>query len=152
MRKQFFNLLAEKAKHDPYIILLVGDMGYSYVEKFADKYPNQYINCGLTEQSMIGIACGLADMGFKPYVYSTVNFLIFRSYEQIRNDVCYMNRNVKLVGSLGGEACRKLGFTHNIEEDEDYGILENLPNMKTFLNLDLSDFVEHMGPSYIRLI
>ena len=127
MRKQFFKTLSKLAEKNKDIIILVGDLGYSFMEKFAEKYPDQFINCGIIEQSMVGIAAGLALAGKKPYVYSGMPFLLFRAYEQIRNDVCYNNLNVKLIGY---SASGFLGFTHNLEGTENVeDLLKNLPDL-----------------------
>ncbi len=149
MRQQFINLLSEKAKSDPKTILIVGDVGFNFIEDFAKKFPNQFLNCGIQEQTMIGIACGMADEGWKPYVYSMINFVLFRPFEQVRNDVFYGNRNVKLLGVKGSEAYKLLGFSHNIEENEDYNVLQDMPNYVTYGHL--GQFMESFGPGYFRL-
>jgi transketolase len=123
-RKKFFIALRKLAAQDKDIIFLTGDLGYSYMEDFQAEFPDQFINCGCIEQSMIGIAVGLAMAGKKPYVYSTLNFLLFRALEQVRNDVCYMENNVKLIGvSMSGF----IGFTHNrLHETEDVALCKNI--------------------------
>ena len=109
LRKQFFNCLSELAS-DKDVILLVGDLGYGFVKEYVWRFPKQYINCGVIEQSMVGIAAGLALGGKKPYVYSGSIFLIARAYEQIRDDICYNKLDVKLIGT---GASQFLGFSHN---------------------------------------
>jgi transketolase len=123
-RNIFFKTLEELAKKDKDIIFLTGDLGFSYMENFQKKFPDQFINCGTIEQSMIGIAVGLAKAKKKPYVYSTLNFILFRALEQIRNDVVCANHNVKLIGvSMSGF----LGFSHNmLHEKEDINICNNI--------------------------
>lgn len=139
MRGRLLNLILE----DPKSFFLTGDMGYNYVEPLAKT--DKYLNCGVMEQTMVGVACGLADEGYTPYVYSTVNFLLFRAYEQIRNDVAYGNRNVKLLGHKGSDAYKKLGFTHNFEE----GAVERLLG---HLNIEIVDNLKDLikpGPKFI---
>jgi len=155
-RKEFFKILCELAKKDKDIIFLTGDLGYSFFEEFQDKFPKQFINCGVIEQSMVGIAAGLALSGKKPYCYSTVPFLLYRALEQIRSDVCYQNLNVKFVGvSISGF----VGFSHNLggkENEED--LLKNLPNIKRYypktekeLKSALLKMYKSNNPAYIRL-
>ena len=130
LRIQFFENLINLAEKDKQIIFLTGDLGYSKFEKFRDKFPKQFINCGCVEQSMVGIAAGLALSGKKPYVYSTAPFLLFRALEQIRDDVCYQNLNVKIVGT---SASGLLGWSHNLEGTENQDdILKNFPNLQRY--------------------
>lgn len=129
MRKAFIESLTKLAQEDDRIILMVGDVGFSYIEEFGEQFPNQFINCGVTEQSMMGMAAGLALAGWKPYVYSMIPFVTMRCYEQVRNDVCYHNANVKIIGVRGSVHYKFLGFSHNITEDEDVNILSHLPNL-----------------------
>jgi len=150
MRARFISSLTKLAEKDPKVILIVGDVGFNFIEDYAKKFP--FLNCGIMEQSMIGIACGMADEGWKPYVYSMINFVLFRPYEQVRNDVAYGNRNVKLFGVKGSEAYKMLGFSHNIEEGEDYKTLKGLPNMTVYRDEGkLEDAMTIPGPSYFRL-
>lgn len=158
MRKVFFKVLEELAAKDGKVIFLTGDVGFSYSESFAAKYPNQYLNCGITEQTMMGIAAGLAYTGWKPYVYSMANFVIFRAYEQLRGDVCYTNANVKIIGVRGGDSYKHLGYMHNISENEDAKVLVSLPNIdiripdsEDSLMNDLLQTYESGVPTYIRL-
>ena len=85
------------AVKDERVILVTMDVGYSYLEQFAEKYPKQYLNAGVTEQAAMGLCAGLAKTGWKPYLYSMIPFVCMRNYEQLRNDVCYNNANVKLI-------------------------------------------------------
>lgn len=145
LRRQFFWEILKLAKEDPDIIVLTGDLGYSFYEEFARELPDQFINCGCIEQSMIGIAAGLALAGKKPYVYSGTIFLVCRAYEQIRDDVAYANLNVKLIGT---GASGFLGFTHNWNEQEnELDLLKNLPNLRMGTLEDLNT----PGPIFIRL-
>jgi transketolase len=152
LRKEFFEQMSEIAERDKDVIVLVGDLGYSFMESYAEKYPKQFINCGIAEQNMIGVASGLARAGKKPYVYSGSIFLCMRAYEQIRDDVAYQNLNVKLIGT---GASGFLGFTHNMSEMEnEYDLLKNLPNLDLFFPKDsdlLKEALLNDNPTYIRI-
>ena len=98
MRKAFSEWITNKADKDKNIILIVGDIGYKIFDKYRSKFPDRFINIGICEQSMIGVAAGMALKGLKPYVYTITPFLIERPYEQIKVDIYCNNVNVKLVG------------------------------------------------------
>ena len=157
-RTIFVEKLIELAEKDDRIYLLNDDTGFSLLEEFEKKFPDRYVNCGIAEQNYMGIAAGLALMGKKPYVYGIIPFCTMRCYEQIRNDVCYHNLDVKILGVGGFQYYKFLGFTHNPDYDEDLKIMEILPNMKVY-NSDNPDEVEKIaletyqnnGPAYIRL-
>ena len=97
MRTAFIRTLTDLARVDKRIYLLVGDLGYSVVEPFAEEFPNRFINVGVAEQNMTGVATGLALCGNIVFTYSIGNFPTMRCLEQIRNDVCYHKANVKIV-------------------------------------------------------
>lgn len=157
-RQIFFETLDELAARDPRIILIVGDVGFSYLDSFIEKHPEQYINAGVTEQSFMGIAAGLSLSNWKPYVYSMIPFVTMRNYEQLRNDVCHHNANVKVLGVRGSVHYRFLGFSHNVTpEDEDVRILSHLPNLKIYtpkvenVRQAILESYESPHPCYIRL-
>jgi len=159
-REVFVKWLSKKTKEDPSIILIVADVGFGYLEEFAKEFPNNFLNVGVIEQSMIGIAAGLAKKGFKPYCYSMIPFILFRPYEYVRNDLCYHDLNVKLMGVQGSEHYKFLGFSHNIlkEENEDLVILSLLPNMTAYVPKEieqieqmLEKMYESSHPCYMRL-
>ena len=133
-RKQFVSWLIKRAEKDKKILLLIGDLGFGFLKDFADKFPNRFINCGIIEQSMVDIASGLALMGFKPFVYSTSTFLIFRALEQIRNELGYQRLDVTLVGTAGPQY-HFLGYTHVIQDDEDIKVLEALNKKIKYIRL-----------------
>lgn len=137
MRKTFIETLTKLAEKDDKIILVVGDVGFSFMEDFKKRFPKQFLNCGIMEQSMMGIATGLAQAGMKPYVYTMSNFIILRPYEQLRNDICFGNANVKLFGVKGSEAYRFLGMSHNLMEGEEERLLKDLPNLQVYLKSEL---------------
>lgn len=133
-RREFIDTLITLAEKDDKIILIVPDVGFNYIEEFKKRFPNRFFNFGVTEQSTMIIAAGLALSGFKPYVYSMINFVVFRPYEMLRNAVCLHNANVKIIGVKGSEKYKFLGFSHNlIAEDEEIKVLERLPNLKSFI-------------------
>jgi transketolase len=133
-RREFIDTLIELAEHDDKIILIIPDVGFNYIEEFQKRFPERFFNFGVTEQSAMTIAAGLALSGFKPYIYSMINFVVFRPYEMVRNAVCLHNANVKIIGVKGSDKYKFLGFSHNlIAENEDIKALENMPNIKSFI-------------------
>jgi transketolase len=151
LRKQFFDTMGELAKRDESIFLMVGDLGFSFMEEYARTYPKQYLNCGCIEQSMIGISAGMALSGKKPYVYSGAIFALMRPYEQVRDDIAFNNLNVKIVGT---GASGFLGFTHNLVGDEnEKDLLKNLPISQFYPTnkLELREALLNNGPTYIRI-
>lgn len=104
MRTAFITQLIEEAKKNEKIFLIVGDLGFNVVEPFKEQFPDRFLNAGINEQSMIGIAAGLAKDGYNVYVYSIGNFPTLRCMEQIRYDVAYHNANVKVVSVGAGYA------------------------------------------------
>ena len=127
MRTAFIKQLIEEAKTNDKIFLLIGDLGYNVVTPFAEAYPDRFINVGICEQNMVGIASGLAMNGYNVYLYSIGNFPTLRCIEQIRNDVCYYNGNVKVVSVGAGFAYGSSGVSHHATED--IGMMRTLPNM-----------------------
>lgn len=157
MRKAFIKTLTELAEKDERVFLLTGDLGFRVFEDFAQKFPERFINCGVAEQNMIGVAAGLAMAGKKPYVYSIVPFVTLRCLEQIRNDLCYQNLDVKIIGVGGGFSYGTLGSTHSLLED--VAVLRSLPNMTILCPADLAQTEQLMiksyqmkGPTFIRLM
>lgn len=152
LRQAFFDELLKIAKKDKKVHLLVGDLGYSFMEKFQKELPKQFTNVGIAEQNMIGVASGMAIAGKKPYCYSGAVFICCRAYEFLRDDVCYNNLDVKLIGT---GASGFLGFTHNFygkENEED--LLKNLPNLMRFYpknDSELKHALTYKGAAYIRL-
>ncbi len=158
-RRVFIETLIKLAEKDSRIILIIPDVGFNYIEKFQKKFPDRFFNFGVTEQSTMTIAAGLALSGFKPYVFSMINFVIFRPYEAVRNAICLHNANVKIIGVKGSEKYKFLGFSHNlIFEDEEIKILKHLPNLKTYIAKSpknvkkiILETYKTKGPAYIRL-
>jgi len=98
MRKEFGKIIVELAEKDEKIIVLTGDIGFGVLENFRNLFPDRFFNVGIREQSMIGIAAGMALEGLKPYAYAITPFLIERAFEQIKIDIDQQNVNVKLIG------------------------------------------------------
>jgi len=156
MRNAFIKKLEELAEQDKDLILLSPDLGYKVLDDFKEKFPKQFLNTGVSEANTMGMAAGLAKDGKKVFVYSIIPFLTMRPYEQIRNDICYHNLNVKLVGVGAGYSYGDQGTTHHAVED--IGVMRIQPNMKVVCPGDpieagkatsalyLSD-----GPGYMRL-
>src|SRR5712671_3401925 len=117
MRSAFMQTLVELAEKDDRINLLVGDLGFGVVEPFAEKFPSRFVNAGVAEQDMTGIAAGLALCGKIVFTYSIANFPTLRCFEQIRNDAAYHDANVKVVAIGGGFSYGSLGMSHHATED-----------------------------------
>lgn len=156
MRNSFIEILTELAEQDKLIYLLTGDLGFSVFENFAKKNNDRFINCGIAEQNMMGFAAGLALSGKKPIVYSIVPFVTMRCFEQIRDDVCLQNLNVKIVGVGAGFSYGQLGGTHYAIDD--IAIMRVLPNIKIFSPADSFEakaavraMMNFNGPAYLRL-
>ena len=155
MRKIFNKTLVECAEKDPRIHLVLADIGYGEIEPFARKFPERYMNCGVMEQNMTGVACGIAMEGNIAITYSIANFPTLRCLEQIRNDVCDHNVNVKIVIIGGGVSYGPLGISHH--STEDIAIMRSLPNMVVVAPCDLQEaeaatraMLAHEGPVYYR--
>ncbi len=137
-------------------VFLTGDLGFMALEPLQKAMGNHFVNAGVAEQNMISVAAGIASGGLQCWAYSIAPFLYARPFEQIRNDVCLHNFDVKLVGNGGGYAYGSMGSTHHALED--YGTLLTLQNMRAFIPAfaeDVSNAVKKMaalpGPAYLRL-
>lgn len=156
MRTAFIKQLTEEAKINDKIFLIVGDLGFSVVEEFANLFPDRFLNAGIAEQNMIGVAAGLAKEGYNVYVYSIGNFPTLRCMEQIRYDVAYHNLNVKVVSVGAGYAYGSLGASHHATEE--LGMMRTIPNMVVCSPGDpieakaiTSISANYDGPMYLRL-
>jgi transketolase len=156
VRTTFIETLCEIAAKDERIWLLNGDLGYSVIERFSERFPERSINVGVAEQNMTGVAAGLALCEKIVFTYSIANFPTLRCLEQIRNDVCYHNLSVKVVAIGGGLAYGAHGYTHHAIED--LAIMRALPNMKVIAPGDPAEtraavraVVDFPGPCYLRL-
>jgi transketolase len=156
MRNNFIKELVKAARKDKNIYLLCGDLGYSVLEPFRDEFPDRFINIGIAEQNMMGIAAGLALCGKKVFTYSIVNFAVTRCLEQIRNDICYHDLDVTVVAIGGGVPYGTHGYTH--QGVEDIAFMRNLPNIEVYSPADeielrycMSKIINRNGPNYLRL-
>ena len=119
-RRVFIDTLIELREKDDRVILIVPDVGFNYCEEFSRRFPSSFKSFGVTEQSTTMIAVGLALSGFKPYVYSMINFVAFRPFEMVRNGIAMHKAPVVLLGVKGSSSYKFLGFSHNlIFENED---------------------------------
>lgn len=156
MQKAYAAALYELIRGDRRVISCLSDSGTDYDALIAREFPEQVINFGISENNQVAAAAGLAAAGKIPFVYTTGAFLIYRSCEFIRDDICLQNRNVKLVGMGSGLSWSTLGPTHHTTED--IGILRSMPNL-TVLSpgspMELAAAVKaaylHDGPVYIRM-
>lgn len=156
MRTAFIKTLESLAAEDPAINLIVGDLGFGVVEGYARRFPRQFLNAGVAEQNMTGLAAGMALSGKTVFTYSIANFPTLRCLEQIRNDVCYHSANVKIVSVGGGLAYGALGSSH--QATEDLAILRALPGMTVIAPGDPVETecatraaAKLKGPCYLRL-
>ncbi len=156
MRDAFIGVLNDLAPRHPELLLLTGDLGFGVLNKFIGRFPRQYLNVGVAEQNMAGLAAGLALEGHSVFTYSIGNFPTLRCLEQIRNDICYHGANVKIVCVGGGMSYGPVGMSHHATED--LAILRSLPGMEVFSPGDLWEaaevaryLVSHRGPAYLRL-
>lgn len=156
MRNTFIKTLVEEAEKNPAIFLLCGDLGYSVLEQFADRFPDRFMNVGIAEQNMMGIATGLSMEGYNVFTYSIGNFPTLRCMEQIRYDICYHNANVKVIAVGGGYAYGPLGVSHHTTEE--IGMLRTIPGLQVTSPGDpmevtaLTQYLcSHKGPAYMRL-
>jgi transketolase len=156
MRTAFISRLTELATKDSRIMLVVGDLGFGVVTEFAKRFPKQFLNIGVAEQNMAGVAAGLALSGKIVFTYSIANFPILRCLEQIRNDICYHNANVISVSVGSGFCYGSLGMTHH--GTKDIAIMRSLPYMNVIAPGDPKEtqyatdyFAEGHGPGFLRL-
>ena len=158
MRRAFVKTLMELAAADSRVLLLTADLGYSVLEPFRDVFPGRFFNVGVAEQSMIGLATGLAEAGFIPFTYSIATFAALRPYEFIRNDIAYQDLPVKLIGVGGVNEYPDMGISHNCPRDEDLKLIRILPNFVTTQPRTPKELVEVLKksvsfphPEYIRI-
>jgi len=156
-RRTFIDTLIELAEKDKAICLIIPDVGFNYVEEFSKRFPDRFYNFGVTEQSTVLIAAGMALSGMKPYLYSMINFVAFRPFEMVRNGIALHKANVKLLGVKGSEKYRFLGFSHNmVFDDEDLYHLKPymdcfVPKTNEEVRQTIIETYQSEKPSYIRL-
>jgi len=128
--------------------LLVCDMGFGKIDSLRKKYPNRVINCGIAEQSTVGIAAGMAQDGMIPIVYSIATFLVYRALEQIRNDIVFERRNVKLIGNGSGDFFAHLGDCHWCKDDDEE--LMKLIGMPVYEGENFKEWIKSPDCGYLR--
>ena len=156
MRTAFIKRLTELASQDPSIILITGDLGFGVLDDFEKRFPGQFLNAGVAEQNMTALATGMALEGRVALTYSIGNFPTLRCLEQLRNDACYHQANVKAVSIGGGFSYGQLGMSHHATED--LSIMRALPGMVVCAPASafetrhaLDAVIAHDGPVYLRL-
>lgn len=156
MRDTFIKALSEMAAADPSIMLLTGDLGFGVLNNFQAEHPRQFLNVGVAEQNLSGVAAGLALEGHRVFTYSIGNFPTLRCLEQIRNDICYHSLPVTIVAVGGGFSYGALGASHHATED--LAILRSLPQMTVLAPGDKWETAaltralgSAAGPAYLRL-
>ena len=157
IRKSFGETLTQIGELNDKIVVMDADLACSTQTKmFKDKFPNRFFDCGIAEQDMISTAAGLASEGKIPFVASFAMFATGRTYDQIRNSVCYPEFNVKIIGTHGGVTVGEDGATHQALED--IALMRNIPHMTVIVPADCRECEEvikyaslHPGPMYIRI-
>jgi transketolase len=156
MREAFSKILQKSASENPNIFLLTGDHGYSLFDGFRKTTPKQYINAGIAEQNMIGVAAGLSMSGFLPIVYGLSAFIPVRVVEQIKMDICYLNLPCIFIGDGAGFVYSSLGTSH--QSTEDIACLRSIPNLTILSPCDHNEFLavfkyalQKQSPVYIRI-
>lgn len=156
MRHAFIESLVALADSDSRVMLLVGDLGYGVVEPFIEKHPSNFVNAGVSEQNMTGMAAGLALRGRVVFTYSIANFPTMRALEQIRNDVVYHRLHVTIVAVGTGFGYGVLGYSHHAVED--IAVMRSLPGMRVLSpssDIEVADCLklieESPSPTYLRL-
>lgn len=156
MRTAFLDELYSLARADRRIVFVTGDLGFSVVERFQQELPDQFVNAGVAEQNMTSLAAGMALCGKTVFTYSIANFPTLRCLEQVRNDVCYHEADVKVIAVGGGFAYGAMGASHHATEE--LGVMRMMPGMVVVAPADPLEaraatraLVAHRGPCYMRL-
>lgn len=156
MRNVFSTSILAAAQADPKVLLLTGDHGYALFDEFRKHAPTQFINAGIAEQNMVGVAAGLAKAGYKPIVYGLSAFVPVRVLEQIKMDVCYENLPVVFIGDGAGVVYSSLGSSH--QSTEDIAVLRCIPNISILSPCDAHEMqyamdhaLKFKSPQYIRM-
>jgi transketolase len=156
MRSAFASGLLDLAAADERVMLLTGDLGFAVLEPFAERFPDRFLNVGVAEQNMVGLATGLAEAGYTPYVYSIATFASMRAYEFVRNGPILHDLPIRIVGVGGGMDYGHNGMTHYAVED--VGIMRVQPGITVVAPADpaqtraaLPAIQALEGPAYLRL-
>lgn len=158
MRNRFADTFYELGKVDPRLCVVVADISPAgSIAKFRNEFPDRFVNTGVAEQIMIGMVAGMAQRGLKPFAYTIATFTLYRPFEMVRDDLCYQNLPVTIVGIGGGVTYSTLGATHHAQED--VSIACSLPNMSVIAPCDPAETeaatrwcaTQERGPVYLRL-
>jgi transketolase len=156
VRNEFSQIIERIGKDDEKIIFMSGDLGYKALEGVQEAFGDRFINMGVAEQSMISAAAGMAHEGYKVFCYSIAPFIVYRCLEQTRNDVCFHNLPVFLIGNGGGYGYGIMGSSHHAIED--LATLRGLPNMNCYvpsfiddLRISVNNIISEGRPAYLRL-
>jgi transketolase len=156
MRASFIKTLAEVANDDPRVMLLTGDLGFMAIEPFSEAFPDRFLNIGVAEQNMVGVASGLAEAGYIPFCYSIAPFAALRPYEFIRNGPVHHRLPVRIVGVGGGFEYGTAGPSHHAIED--IAVMRALPGMAVVAPADAPQTATALlgtwnlpGPVYYRI-
>ena len=158
MRNKFADVFYELGREDPKLCIVVADISPAgSIAKFRTEFPERFINTGVAEQVMIGLSAGMAQRGLRPFAYTIATFTLYRPFEFVRDDLCYQNLPVTLVGIGGGVTYSTLGGTHHAQED--IAIATAVPNMSVIAPCDPAETelatrwcaTQTRGPVYLRL-
>ena len=156
MRNAVIEELENLSEADERVVLLTGDLGFMVLENFERRFPDRFINCGVSEQNMVGVATGLAEAGFHPFVYSIATFATMRPYEFIRNGPALHELPVHIIGVEGGFDYGHNGVTHFALED--YAVMRTQPRITTVVPADaqqgraaIRQATSIPGPAYFRI-
>lgn len=155
-KQDFFVMLASTELKNSDFFLITGDLGFNAIEPFMEARPNDFLNCGVAEQSMLGVAAGVASLGKRVFVYSIANFPTFRAAEQIRNDIDYTQLPVTIVAAGAGLSYGALGYSHHAVQDialmrifDSFEIFS--PTTEAEMKSAVHRIMSKAGPSYLRL-
>lgn len=157
-RRDIIDSIIPYARKDRRIVILVCDMGFAVADKFKEEFPDRIFNVGIIEQGAVGIAAGMAMAGLKPIVYSIVNFLAFRAFEQIRNDVVLQGLNVKFIATGVNNYFKNLGHSHCCGQDDkkameiiNLRIFDPYCNKKVDFNAMVREWITDNKAGYMRV-
>lgn len=156
MRNTFMNTVLQACNDRSDIFIISGDAGLGVFDEFKQKFPERFLNLGVAEQNAASFSAGLALAGYKVYLYNIIPFVLYRCYEQVRNDICYQKLPVVLVGIGSGVTYAPQGMTHYSVED--LGLIQTLPNLCVFSPIDPIEArlaarysIDADNPVYVRL-
>lgn len=158
MRNRFADTFYELGRKDPRLAIVVADISPAgSIAKFREEFPDRFVNTGVAEQIMIGMVAGMAQRGLRPFAYTIATFALYRPFEFVRDDLCYQNLPVTVVGIGGGVTYSTLGATHHAQED--VSIARAVPNLSVIAPCDPAETeaatrwcaVQEQGPVYLRL-